>query len=178
VSRASPDVREEERSGDEPVDHMSIDEILALIEERPTFEDILALIEERLADALLFQLLGKLYIEKRRSPEARAAYERSLELDPDAPFTDLYLGNWYSFMRRPREALKRFKHAELLLPDEAVVYWCQGGAYQAMGRHELAGAAYQKAVRVDPDDPRARRELTEWYEFRYGEGKRGKWGRP
>jgi Flp pilus assembly protein TadD len=134
-----------------------------------TVEDVLALIEQRPTDAELFQLLGQLLLKERRMDEARAAYERALALDPGDPFTHLYLGNWFWFNGQRGEALKRFEHAAELLPDEAVVYWCQGDVYRAMGRLELAEAAYKKACRVDPEDEQARRKLFGWYEFRYGE---------
>jgi protein O-mannosyl-transferase len=133
-----------------------------------TVEDVLALIEKRPTDVELFQLLGRLYRQQGRFEEAKAAYESALALDPNDPFTHLYLGNWFWFTGNRREALERFKHAARLLPDEAVVHWCQGDIYKAMGNYELAESAFKKAVLVDPDDAQARRKLSEWYEFQYG----------
>ena len=139
------------------MDHRTVEEVLALIEERPT-------------EAELFQLLGRLYFEEHRFEEARAAYERALALNPNDPFTHLYLGNWFWAAGQRRKALERFEHAATLLPDEGVVYWTQGDIYQALGRYELAESAFKKAVQVDPDDMTAQRKLAEWYEFRYGVG--------
>ena len=136
-------------------DHKTVEEVLALIEERPT-------------DVELFQLLGRLYIEEHRFEEARAAYERALTLDPNDPFTHLYIGNWCWIAGQRDKALERFKHAATLLPNEGVVYWTQGDIYKRLGRYELAESAFKKAVRVAPDDVTARRKLSEWYEFRYG----------
>jgi tetratricopeptide (TPR) repeat protein len=133
-----------------------------------TVEEVLALIEEQPTDAELFQLLGRLYVKEHRFQEARAAYERALALDPNDPFTHLYLGNWFWIAGRRGEALERFEHAATLLPDEAVVYWTQEDIYKALGRYDLAESAFKKAVRVDPHDVTARRKLSEWYEFRYG----------
>ena len=137
--------------------------------EPETVEDVLALIEERPADAELFQTLGRLYLKAGRFDEARAAYERSLALAPDDPWTHLYMGNWFYHLGRHREALAEFKLAAELLPDEAIVYTCQGDIYKTQGRHDQAEEAYRIAVRVAPDNASARRKLTEWYEFRYGE---------
>lgn len=137
--------------------------------EPETIEEVLALIEDRPTDGELYQLLGVLYMKAHRLEEARAAYEQALALGPDDPFTHLYLGNWLWTIGERREALKRFKHAAELLPDEAVVYWCQGDVLRAMGRFRVAEAMFKKAVRVDPNDPEAQRKLSKWYEFRYGE---------
>ncbi len=140
-------------------DHKTVEEVLALIEERPT-------------DAELFQLLGRLYIEEYRFEDARAAYERALALDPNDPFTHLYIGNWCWLAGQRGKALEHFKHAATLLPNQGVVYWTQGDIYKALGRYELAESAFKKAVQVDPDDVTSRRKLSEWYEFRYGEGEK------
>ena len=141
------------------------------VSEPETVEDVLALIEERPADAELLQTLGRLYLKAGRLDEARAAYERSLALAPDDPWTHLYLGNWFYHVGRRREALAEFERAAELLPGEAIVYTCQGDIHKAQGRHDLAEEAYRTAVRVAPDDALARRKLAEWYEFRYGEGR-------
>lgn len=48
------------------------------------------------------------------------------------------------------------------------MYCCLGDAYSALGRYNLAQQAFAKAVRIDPDDERARRKLKEWNECRNG----------
>ena len=138
--------------------------------EPDTVEEVLALIDERPGDAELFQLLGKLYLRAGRLGEARDAYERSLALDPNDPWTHLYMGNWYYRVSKLREALEEFKNAAELLPSEAIVYTCQGDIYRAQGRLDLAEEAYRTAVRIAPEDQAARRKLSEWYESQYGEG--------
>lgn len=136
--------------------------------EPKTIEDVLALINERPADAELFQLLGQLYLKAGKFDEAREAYDRSLALDPNDPWTHLYMGNWFFFVGDRRKALEEFQHAADLMPDEAIVYTCQGDIYKAQRQHELAEQAYKTAVRVAPDDLQAKRKLSEWYAFRYG----------
>lgn len=128
-----------------------------------TVEDVLALIAERPADAELFQHLGKLYKGIGRMEEARRAFERSLELDPQDGFTHLYLGNWFYASEMNSEALAQFQQAAELLPDQAVAHWCQGDVYQSQGRFDLAQHAYETAVKVAPDDELAREKLTAWH---------------
>jgi tetratricopeptide (TPR) repeat protein len=132
--------------------------------EPETIEDVLALIRERPADAELFQQLGRLYTKAGRVEDARQAYERSLELDPNDPFTHLYLGNWFYARQMYPEALARFQQAAEIAPREAVAYSCQGDVYRAQGRHELAQEAYEKAVRLAPDNERSREKLAALHE--------------
>jgi tetratricopeptide (TPR) repeat protein len=127
-----------------------------------TIESVLALIEQNPGSAALYQRLGQLYSRAGQKEEARTAYERALALDPADAFTHLYLGNWFYGARRYEEALERFQRAAELLPTEAVSYWCQGDAYDAQGRDDLAERAYETAVRVDPDDRQARKKLAAW----------------
>ena len=134
-----------------------------------TIDEVLALIETRPDDADLFQRLGQLYIGTDQFERAREAYERALALDPDDPWTHLYMGNWFYHLRRWREAASWFERAAELLPDAAIAHTCRGDAYKKQGRYELAGRAYKAAARVEPDNATARRKLSEWYEFRYGE---------
>lgn len=134
-----------------------------------TVAGVLARLKKRPDDAELFQLLGKLYLKGGKLKEARKAYERSLVLDPKDPFTHLYLGNWLFHVGKPRQALKSFKVAAKFLPENAIVYDCQGDIYRAQGRDDLAEEAYETAVRVAPRDRLARQKLSEWYTFRYGE---------
>jgi Flp pilus assembly protein TadD len=137
--------------------------------EPDTIEEVLALIETRPDDAELFQILGRLSLRAFRFEEARGAYERSLALNPDDPWTQLYMGNWFFHHGECQGALKWFKRAARLLPDEAIAFTCQGDIYKKQGRHDLAEKAYKTATRVAPDDKHARRKLSEWYEFRYGD---------
>jgi tetratricopeptide (TPR) repeat protein len=137
--------------------------------EPQTVEEVLSLIEERPADADLFQLLGQLYLKDGQLKQSRAAFEQSLTLAPDDPWTHLYLGNWCFRSGKRREALDWFRRAAELLPDEAIVYTCQGDIYKSQGEHVLAEEAFKTAVRIAPDDAAARRKLSEWFEFRYGQ---------
>ena len=129
-----------------------------------TIEDVLALLEERPDDAELFQLLGQMYQQADQRDKAREAYERSIALDPNDPWTHLFLGNWFFRHDMLRDALKRFNHAAELLPDEAIAYTCQGDAYRALGLNDQAELAYEMAVRVAPNDQQVKQRLSEWYE--------------
>ncbi len=136
--------------------------------EPKTIDDVLALIAKRPADAELYQQLGLLYAKADSREEARAAFERSLELDPKDAFTHLYLGNWFYASRNYSEALVRFQNAAELMPDQAVAFWCVGDAYRAQGIYHMAQQSYETAVRIAPDDKKARENLAGWHECRRG----------
>ncbi|MGI8980620.1 MAG: tetratricopeptide repeat protein [Pirellulaceae bacterium] len=126
--------------------------------------DTLYLIERRPDDTELFQELGKLYLKQGELDEAKAVYEKSLELDPRDPWTHLFLGNWYNSQNDFASAIKPFSHAATLMPDCAVPFWCLAEAYEKQGRTELADAHYRRAVEVEPSNKLARTKLKAWRE--------------
>lgn len=133
-----------------------------LADEDPELTDLLRRTRERPGDAELFQRLGKLYRRRGKTGEAKAAYEKSLALNPNDPWTHLYLGNWYSSHDDFPAAIGYFSRAALLMPDKGVVYWCLASVYEKEGRADLADAHYQKAVEVEPASKSARSQLRAW----------------
>jgi tetratricopeptide (TPR) repeat protein len=123
-------------------------------------EEILALIDEQAPDPELYQRLGRAYTQEHRREEARAAFERSLALDPHDVFTHLYLGNWFYTSGMYPQALARFRDGVRLMPDAAISHRCLGDAYQAMEQDHLAEQAYEKALNVEPDDTQALQKLA------------------
>ncbi len=136
--------------------------------ESESIDDVLALLEERPTDSAPFQKLGQLYMKAGRLEEAQQVYERLLDLDPKDPFTHLFLANCFSARKMYPEALARSQCAAELLPDEAVAYWCQGDIYKAQGQYRLAQEAYERAVRVAPENEQAHDKLAAWHDFRRG----------
>ena len=126
--------------------------------------DTLYLIEQRPNDALLFMELGNLHHRQGKNAEEKAAYEKSLELNPSDPWTHLYLGNWYYSQNDFTSALERFANAATLMPDSAVPFLCLAEAYEKQGRTELADLHYRRGVEVEPSNKRARAKLKAWRE--------------
>jgi tetratricopeptide (TPR) repeat protein len=135
-----------------------------LTDEDSVLSELTRLIGLRPDDANLFQLLGKLLRERGRREEARMAFERSIALDPNDPWTHLYLGNWHYTQEDFLVAIESFSRAAKLLPNSAVGFWCLANAHEALGQIELADANYRKAVEVEPRDKQARRQLRAWQE--------------
>jgi tetratricopeptide (TPR) repeat protein len=137
-----------------------------LADDDPEFSDLLRLTAERPDDAELFQRLARRYRRRGQMTEARAAYERSLELDPSDPWTHLLLGNWYFAQRDEGAAVDWFSRAAALMPDDATPFWCLAEVYEHQGRFDLADENYRRAAEIDPANKSARRKLRSWLEHR------------
>jgi tetratricopeptide (TPR) repeat protein len=129
---------------------------------RTTIPSLLRRIREEPSDAELHQGLGRLYLKKGMTQLAKAAYERSLELDPCDPWTHLYLGNWYEFVQEYEQALECFAYAARLLPDDSTAFWCMAGAYESLGMVDLAAENYELALDTNPKDRIARKRWHAW----------------
>ncbi len=102
-----------------------------------------------------------------RLSAAEGYYQRAIQIDPDDGWTHLYIGNLHYARQRYRHAIASFTRGSKLLPEEACPHWCLGDVHDAMGNFSLAGSCYRRAVKVDPDCKRAKRNLREWYERQY-----------
>jgi len=125
----------------------------------PELTEMLRLIGIRPDDADLHQKLGKAYSDRRLRENARIAFEKSLVLDPDNPWTNLYLGNWHYKGENNLEAIRFFLHAAEIVPDRAIAWKCLGDAYWRDGDRTTGLAHYRKAVEVEPKDKSVRRIL-------------------
>lgn len=127
-----------------------------------TVDEVLQLIQERPADAELFQQLGGLCLGEGKLDEARQAYERAIEIDPQDPFSHLFLGNVLKALKRNHSAVASFQTAAELLPGDAIAHICLGDAYARIGRLDLSQQAFQTAARVSPDNLQAQKRIAEW----------------
>jgi tetratricopeptide (TPR) repeat protein len=108
-------------------------------------------------DAQFFQDLGKRFHDEKRNQHEKAAYELSLELDPNNYYTHLYLGNWYYRKRQYAPAFEHFARAGELMPDDSIWRWCMAGVFEWTDRLDEAEALYRKAIAVNPTDKAAKR---------------------
>jgi tetratricopeptide (TPR) repeat protein len=131
------------------------------------------MLKERPRDAELYQVLGGLYLERRDLRAAWQAYMRTLELDPDDPFTCLYFANLLRLCDDKSYARELYERAAWLAPDLAVVHWCRAEFDRSRGEYASAAQAYERAVAVAPNDEQAREKLSEWRAFMAGVGGSG-----
>ena len=110
----------------------------------------------------LFQELGRLHTERGHREEARAAFERAIELEPQDLFNHLFLGNWHYANNDAVPAIEHFTRASELLPNDPAPYWCLADAYQLIGDDKQADSNFRRAVQVDPKSKIARKKLAAW----------------
>lgn len=75
------------------------------------------------------------------------------------------LGWSYVMTGHPEKAIEPYRRALVLLPDQAVVYSGYGEALAGVARNNVtseAKAEFEKALKLDPSEPRARYFLALW----------------
>ena len=105
-------------------------------------------IEDR---AARYNGLGKVYRSLARYPEAIAAYQKALDLDPNYAVAYNNRGLTYRDLGQHQAALADFGRAIDLNLDSAAAYNNRGTTYSALGQHEAALADYGRAIDLNPD---------------------------
>lgn len=109
---------------------------------------------------------------ERAAPDPRSAivlselYEpakaiATLQAAPRTPDVLNALANAYARVSRFEDALKALEQALKLDPESPTTHLNLGVCYQALGQSSRARAAYQEALRLQPDLERARRYLSQ-----------------
>jgi len=83
-------------------------------------------------------------------PQARAAYERALELDPDYVPALVNLGNLHYRQDRPVEARACYEHALRLEPGNAKARFNLGNLFDDQRDYQAARVLFRDAVALDP----------------------------
>ncbi len=97
--------------------------------------------------------LGNALTNVNNAADARAAYTRAMELDPEHVPAHINLGNNYLTLE-PKdfaEAEKHFMHAVELTPNEPNPHDLLGDVHRAQGNLEAAYKDYTKAAELAPD---------------------------
>jgi tetratricopeptide (TPR) repeat protein len=105
-------------------------------------------------------------LELSSSDEAREAYERALELDPDHVDSHVNLGRLLHEDGAPAAAEKHYRAALSLDPEHDTAAFNLGVALEDLGRVRDAIAAYERAVELDPDNADAHYNVAGLYERR------------
>lgn len=83
--------------------------------------------------------------------EARAAYERALELDPELAEAHVNLGRLLHLAGERGRAEPQYREAVRLAPDDPTPHFDLGVLLEESGRREEAVHAYRQAILRDPD---------------------------
>jgi tetratricopeptide (TPR) repeat protein len=105
-------------------------------------------------------------LELTSADEARTAYERALELDPNHVDAHVNLGRLLHEEGAPAAAEKEYRAALDLDPNHDTAAFNLGVALEDLGRVRDAITAYARAVELDPDNADAHYNLAGLYERR------------
>lgn len=110
--------------------------------------------------ALAYSYMGMAHKEAGDKDAALEAFQKAVTLNPDGyPWSYINLGMILTEMGRYDEAITALQHALKLLPDDSWAYTCLGRAHRLRGDTQAAVEALEKAVSLDPNDPRPGEEL-------------------
>ncbi len=116
-----------------------------------------------------FYNLGSAYFKLGRFEDAIAAYERSMNVQPNAAaYSNLATVHFY--IGKYREAVAEFEKAAALSPNDPLIWGNLGDAYRwTPGLEEKAAAAFDRAIaltreqlQVNPNDAEAVARLADW----------------
>jgi tetratricopeptide (TPR) repeat protein len=104
--------------------------------------------------------LGELAWRQNDTSGALVAANRVMAVAPRRPEGYIMAGMVWQQRQRVDEALRLFDRAAVLAPESAEPVILRGLTLQRAGKQEAAAAAYQEALRRQPDDSRARSLLA------------------
>jgi tetratricopeptide (TPR) repeat protein len=108
-------------------------------------------IQQNPNSAILYQFLGRAYLEAGNLHQAELAYSQSLALDDSDGWTHMLRGNLHYTAERYDKALKCFREASQLMPDIAFPVVALADTYNALGDYEQTGAQLHRALEIEPD---------------------------
>jgi tetratricopeptide (TPR) repeat protein len=83
------------------------------------------------------------------------AMERLVEVNPQSPELQLFLGETFTSLKMFKEAKSQYETAITMHPNESRLYFGLGDVHYDMMQFEAAADAYGRAMQMDPSDPRA-----------------------
>lgn len=110
-------------------------------------------VRDRPRDLTARMQLAALYDANGIPGLAVRTYEQVLEIDPRHKRAWYHLGRQRARLGDSDGALEAYGHALLAVPGYAPTHWRRGRLLLSLGRVDEAGAAFDRATALDPDDP-------------------------
>jgi len=120
--------------------------------------------QERRRAAAREELDAAIELEEADTYQARRAYERALELDPELVDAWVNLGRLAHEAGDPREALRLYGQAISLAPEDALIHFNMAVALEDVQGTSPALSHYQRALELDPSFADAHYNLAGLYE--------------
>jgi len=106
------------------------------------------------------------HLEHVSIDDARDAYERALQLDPNHTDAHINLGRLLHEQRAPAAAEKHYRAALQSDPQHPIAAFNLGVALEDLGRVKEAAEAYERAIVIDAENADAHYNLAGLYEKR------------
>lgn len=110
--------------------------------------------------------MGLDYFQNKEFYKARDMLEKAVELDPENAEYYTFLGMCYAASSEDYEAnyqaaLKAFRKAAELNPDDPRNFYYAGVIYMTLGKNDIAKKAFEKVLEINPEHAGARKKLRE-----------------
>jgi tetratricopeptide (TPR) repeat protein len=107
--------------------------------------------------------LGYIYVGRNDPQQAKACFERAIQINPDHPEGYIGLGNLLLGQNQPDDAVVQMRRAVAVQPDGWLPNYGLGVALLRAGDARAAVVAFAQAVRVKPNHPRTWEVLADAY---------------
>ncbi len=118
-----------------------------------TYQKALYTLDGASENGLLHCNLGIVYVRQDKRAEAKASFERALELDPELVPAMVYLSDYYLSNRNYGDTVGLLEQAKTLRPEDPAIRVNLGVGYRGVGRYEEAKGEFEKALDLDLEDP-------------------------
>lgn len=105
-------------------------------------------------DIEILTFLASVYTEQRNYSSAVSTYKKIIDLQPTRDDILMKLGLIHLKMMKWEDAVPYFENAYQVNMDNKHAYYYIGNAYEEMRKFDMAAEAYEKYLRLNPDDPR------------------------
>jgi tetratricopeptide (TPR) repeat protein len=113
-------------------------------------ERVLRQLDSSPKNALIHNVLGKLWIQAKDAAQAEAAFKQAIELMPDLPVSYMNLGELYLATGKQEEAAKEYAAALAKNPRLVGAHMVLGMLHEQRKEYDKAKARYEEVLKLNP----------------------------
>ena len=104
----------------------------------------------QLTEADVYVAEGQLFLEDKKFQEARVAFQRALDAEPDHVEALYYMGALHMAMQQPEESLVFLERARVKAPKDRAIAFQLGVAYFALEEYDAATPLLEEVFALEP----------------------------